>query len=745
MDIHAYDAALAQKFDAAAQQWPDLKIYIDDVSQCFRDVIACFCHPDPQVCRTRFDAASHAYSRMLRGYSKEVPAYLQVFEQAKAHFAKKTEQPPPDKDRLKFFEHCRDFLTTLQRARLMGQPAPTQPQNMPTGNTLMYRATTFLKGFEAADDGQITNWSLLNQSRNESQVASTAQGVGILDAHGTPTSRALFTVRTGQDTLTIAIYDRNPIILHCLVHGPTADLLRTARDDLAGRDLAPLPAQDPVTPAGTDDYTARHYDHRRRGAKRFNASCILAIGANRYWAFSRKLKISDLIRKMPRATPSHADGFDIAAMYDTTFEIRSCVPLGGYVTLYHLHLPQPGLDVVALDGYGHVVLIGADFAIGDVLRFQKSMDHYAGHFRERGDATCPSREFFHIATRFFNDAVPQRTAPGLALSYGNWRVGDCSFALTSIRQVADLGYQVDVLNQDSELIGLDPDTAQTAPHLRALFGEAAMKRIRFNADYLDGLTHLMLGSLGLDPGCRFAFQSRGRTYGNLWQKTMFPEWDGRRTDLVLGSPPLRLQPTQPFGIFFTLDLEKRRWLEQETFLRSLVLWTEGLRTPVRIILNGMTGYRHPHLLNAATLKTFDREEKIVSGIRSRVMRKARNTQLMSIAELDLDGKCRAISEQVHYFIGPLGSGTVVPSVLYSKPGLIYSSHALFKINRDSFKNLNLLIGPCTEMIPQHWVTDTDKRDHRIFPDAEMTSYSISPDKVLTLASSQISYHLKRSA
>jgi hypothetical protein len=626
----------------------------------------------------------------------------------------------------------------------MGQPFATKPEDLPVGNMLIYRATTFLKAFEASMDGRIISWTFRNQSKNESHIARTDHGFGIIDDRGTSTSSALFTIRKGDDTLTIAPYFKNPIILHCLVHGPTADVLRTAKDGLTGRDLAPLPSQDRVTPDGTDDYAASHHDHRRRGGKRFNASCILAIAANRYWKFTRKLRISDLIRKMPHATPSHADGFDVTALYREEFETKSCVPLGGYVTLYHLHMPRLGQDIVALDGYGQVVLIGEDFSFGDASRFERLIGHYAAHFLERSDPPCLTRMFFHIATQLFGGAVPSRKATGLALAYGNWRVGDCSFALTSIRQVADLGYQVDVLNQDSELIGFDPETANTSPHVHAMFGDSAMKRIRFNADYLDGLTHLMLGSLGLDPADRFSFQSRGRTYGNLWQKAMFPEFDGRPRNLVLGSPALRLQASQPFGLFFTLDLEKRRWIEQETFLLNLALWTEELRTPIKIILNGMTGYRHPHLLNTATLKTFDREQGIVSDIRCKIMRKVRTTELVSIAELKFEDKCRVVHEQVHYCIGPLGSGTIVPSVLYSKPSLIYSSHALMKINRESYKNLDLLIGPHTELVPQHWVTDSDKRDHRIFPEAEMTNYSISAERVLDLASSQVSYHAKRS-
>lgn len=746
MNIDDYNRALAATFDEMARRWPDLQPYTDDVSRCFQTLVSAFCTTDAGMYHAAFDRAGVAFNRMLRGYSHDTPSYRKLFEKAKVHFggATKKVDPAPGKDRLRFIEQCRDFLTVLHRARQMAQPRRTDSADRPVGHVLMYRATQFLKGIEVSAEGTVTHWTLRNRSANESRITGHATGFSLCDADGTATSDAIFTIRKGADTLVIAAYAKNPLILHGLVSGPSADALRQVAHDLAGASLARLPVQDGVTAGGKDDFHAQHHDHRRRGSKRFSASCLLALTANRYWRFSRTLKLSDLVRKMSRVRPAFHDGFEFQPLCEAAFETKSCLSLGGYVTLYHLHLPDLNEDVFALDGYGQVVLIGRNFIHGDPSRFERLLTPYVTHFVATAEDVCPSRFFFHVASHLCAAAPPARTAAGLALSYGNWRVGDCSFALTSIRQVADLGYEVDILNQDSELIGLDPHTAQGAPHVRALFGEAAMSRIRFNADYLDGLTHLMLGSLGLDPCDRFAFQSRGRTFGNLWQKTMFPEWDGRRRDQEPGSPAVVLQPAQPFGIFFTLDLEKRRWIEQETFLHNLALWTQDLRTPVRIILNGMTSYRHPHLLNEATLETFDREAGIVAELGSRIMRKVRTTELTSIAELNFEDKCRAIHDTVHFCIGPLGSGTVVPSVLYAKPSLIYSSHALLQINRDSYRNLDLLIGPQTDLVPQHWVTDSDTRDHRIFPEAEMTSYSISPDRVLDLASAQITYHVKRS-
>lgn len=736
MNTNCYIAALQQKFRDVTIRWPDLSVHINEVSVTFQSLVIALCDSDTIRFQEAFDQASRAHSRMLWSYLDDASAYRRLLDQGRAHLL--------EEGRSYFFDQCRDFLTTLHRARRMGLPQSARiSQDMPKGNVLMYRGITFLKGLEIADDGRITTWSQRNHSTNESALRSDASSISVVGADGTPTSKVMFVVRNSEDSLLIAPYCGDPLVLHCLVCGPSAALLRQARDTIMDQDMARLPKQSPITPDGKDDYFAVHHDYRRRGGRRFHPPTLLAIAANRYWKFTRPLRIADIVRKLPKVSPSYKMGFDFQALCREQFDLRSSISLGGYVSLYHLHLPQRDEDVFVLEGYGQIFMIGQDFTFGAQDRFKERLATYVPHLAKNEKNVCETRVFYQVARALFIGAPAARQAQGLTLGYGNWRVGDCSFALTAIRQMADLGYEVEVLDQDSELLGFDAETAAEKPHLRALFGEAAMSRIRFNADYLDGLGHLMSASLGLAPSERFAFQGRGRTYGNLWQKIMFPEFDGRRRDLVLGWPTERRDLSRPFGIFFTLDLEKRRWLEQEEFLDKLIEWADGQSVPITIFLNGMTGYRHAHRLNAATLKTFIHEDSIVSEFEARVITRYRNVTFSSMAKLTLDEKCQIVHEKVDYCIGPLGSGTVVPSVLYSKPGLIYSSNAMYGISRDKYKNIELLIGPYSELVPLTWSRDVDARDHKIFPEAEMTNYAIQPQRVLDLAIPQLEFHIRK--
>ncbi|MFT3688914.1 hypothetical protein [Paenirhodobacter sp.] len=643
------------------------------------------------------------------------------------------------------------FVAAFERAshalaRLAGQPRPAQGADLPQGNVLMYRWTTFLKGMAVEDDGRLTMWSMKGESPKESRFSLADGAVTVNDAGGNPTSRGLFSVSAGRDRLLIANFLGDPLVLHCFLSGPSAEALRAARSAIAAKDLSKWPAHEPVVPEGSDNYHAVHVQHGRgRGGKRFYPPVLLALATHPDWKLSRDLRIADLVRTMGKYGPSHPKDFDFLALCREPFKAVSSITVSSYVTLYQLQLTNFGEDVFAFEGFGVVLLIGENFILGDAGRFRGHLKPYLEHLLEPGRKVSESRFFYEIAKVLFADAAPTRSTKGLALSYGNWRLGDCSFALTSIRQMADLGHSIEILRSEDESLGFEPETAAAEPHMRKLLGDAAMKRVRFDQGYVDGLSSLLNGNLGLARENRFQFQNRGRTYGRGWQRVMIPEFNGQRLDLPPGRPAVKRENSRPFGIFFTLDLEKRRWLEQEDFIEKLAIWCAQRDPSIRIHINGMTSYRQPYRMGLPVYKTFVQEEKIVTDIEARIRKKIPTFSFHSMAEKTLNEKCRIICDEIDYFIGPLGSGTVVPSVMYSKPGLIYSSNALYEINRDKYANLDLLIGPYTELAPVAWSKDADARDHRFFPEAEMTNYSIPTDLILELAKAQISFHLLKTS
>lgn len=738
MDTRSHVVALGEKFAGQARSWPELQAELSDVSQSFVDVLQLFCAEDRKGFMAAFERASHALARMIRGYAATTSSYKALLEQGSAQLL--------EQGRVHFLDQCGSFLNTLYLARMAGEPKPATAADLPRGNVLMYRWTTFLKGMEVAEGGRLKIWSLKGDSPKESQFAVADGAVVVNDTGGNPTSRGLFAIRNGGDTLLIANFLGDPLVLHCFLAGSSADALRSARAAIATEDLSKWPAHGPVVPEGSDNYHAVHVEQgRTRGGKRFHPPVLLALAANPYWKFTRELRIADLVRKITKFGPSHPKDFDFLALCREPFKAISSITVSSYVTLYQLRLTNSHEDVFAFEGFGVVLLIGKNFILGDAARFRGHLKPYLEHFLESSRKVSESRFFYEIAKALFSDAVPNRKTKGLALSYGNWRVGDCSFALTSIRQMADLDHSIEILSSENEFLGFDPENADTETHVRKFFGDAACKRVHFDHTYVDGLSHLLNGNLGLARESRYQFQNRGRSYGRGWQKVMVPEFGGQRVDLLPGRPTVKRDPSRPFGIFFTLDLEKRRWLEQDDFIEALALWCAQENPSIQIHLNGMTSYRQPHRMGLPTFKTFTQEEKIVREIESRIQRKVPGFHFRSMAENTLNEKCRIIYDEIDYFIGPLGSGTVLPSVLYSKPGLIYSSNALYEINRDRYSNLDLLIGPYSELIPVEWSKDSDSRDHRFFPEAEMTNYSIPSDLVLRVVKAQLSFHLLKSA
>ncbi len=129
--------------------------------------------------------------------------------------------------------------------------------------------------------------------------------------------------------------------------------------------------------------------------------------------------------------------------------------------------------------------------------------------------------------------------------------------------------------------------------------------------------------------------------------------------------------TCTFTIWVNLELEKRIWAEQETALPEIInkLCGQILRKneKVGIVFNGMTGYAGKDV--AANLdKIIQKERKIANKMVKLIQHPV---HLHTACGSTLAEKI-ALGSLCDFVIAPLGSASMVPSLLLDKPGIVYA-------------------------------------------------------------------------
>ena len=132
-----------------------------------------------------------------------------------------------------------------------------------------------------------------------------------------------------------------------------------------------------------------------------------------------------------------------------------------------------------------------------------------------------------------------------------------------------------------------------------------------------------------------------------------------------------------FTLILNLELEKRIWLEQDTGLRYVI---DRLREALPqscgldIIINGITAYRGG-VIDSGFDEVLEKEMAFYHSLESDYA----GVQLIQIRNAfgcDLRSKIELFSD-ADLFIGPIGSGTCIQSLLLGLPGVLYGPREFF--------------------------------------------------------------------
>ncbi|MFD3389351.1 hypothetical protein [Alteromonas macleodii] len=114
-------------------------------------------------------------------------------------------------------------------------------------------------------------------------------------------------------------------------------------------------------------------------------------------------------------------------------------------------------------------------------------------------------------------------------------------------------------------------------------------------------------------------------------------------------------------IFVSLELEKRVWLNQEEVIRQVVNELKKSYQSISLVVNGMTGTCQG--IDKKVEKVINKEKQIVQQLTSQL-----DVAVEDLSGRDLFDKYTAIKE-CHFYIAPIGSATMLPSLLIELPGI----------------------------------------------------------------------------
>lgn len=124
-----------------------------------------------------------------------------------------------------------------------------------------------------------------------------------------------------------------------------------------------------------------------------------------------------------------------------------------------------------------------------------------------------------------------------------------------------------------------------------------------------------------------------------------------------------------FCLLISLDFEKRIWVNQEDGLRKVITYLREKYDKVTILLNGMTGTEFGYISEG--IKNLINNEKIIAENICNEL----DVNLISLAGMSLSDKCDFISSS-DMFIAPIGSASMLPSLVLKKPGLVVGNRSM---------------------------------------------------------------------
>ena len=132
---------------------------------------------------------------------------------------------------------------------------------------------------------------------------------------------------------------------------------------------------------------------------------------------------------------------------------------------------------------------------------------------------------------------------------------------------------------------------------------------------------------------------------------------------------LDLYRESTFCLLISLDLEKRIWVNQADVLRQAITYLRKNYNKVTVLLNGMTGTEFGHISD--TLNDLINNEKIIAENICAGL----DVRFINLSGMSLNDKCDFISG-ADMFIAPIGSSTMLPSLVLNKPGLVVGNRSM---------------------------------------------------------------------
>lgn len=320
--------------------------------------------------------------------------------------------------------------------------------------------------------------------------------------------------------------------------------------------------------------------------------------------------------------------------------------------------------------------------------------------RNLGRAT----DYFALPSRSPGDQRPLRVTAAI----GNRRVGDYIMQLAWLEELTalpphELTLDRVLVNRSSEFF----DVGRIFPELRPILErQASAAHIEHRARHLPGSLLSDVRSLAhLDVADRLRARF-ARAVERLRRES------GAE---ALTAP---LAPC-PITIWTAVELEKRVWAEQFQALPQIltrlaeILLEDG--EPLGLVLSGLTATEDGVIPGADGLVARERQAHadLVRAIRWPV-------RVVDGAGLPLSRKA-VLADRCDLVLGPIGSASVLPSMLFSKPGVLYGARA---ISRAGFQ------GPDCVMVPDERVIELRDRASATWTSSSSVSYSLDGRHVL---------------